>query len=288
MISSEESSNREPLSPTTTSSCVFSIKTGSGGSSCLVEPENYIAGESNVEYLKQFQLNNSIEFNNQLLNLPPTIYYISNFITIEEEKELLRNIYGQSNQKWKQLNNRRLQMWGGQPNDKLMFEEPLPKWLQGSTLGLNKLHTFPNNRFINHVLINEYEINQGIMYHKDGPIYYPMVFILSLESEIILNFKLNNFDEAYQENCNYVKEFSVIAEPRSLLVFTDDIYHYYMHGIEETKGFEIHQDLLIANKDLLENKELATVGNYLERKKRVSLTCRCVRKSAKKKNFIKL
>lgn len=51
-----------------------------------------------------------------------------------------------------------------------MFVKPLPDWL-------NQLH----DRFYkelgifkkppNHVLINEYKVGQGIMAHKDGPVY---------------------------------------------------------------------------------------------------------------------
>ncbi|EFO27748.1 hypothetical protein LOAG_00731 [Loa loa] len=44
---------------------------------------------------------------------PPTIRYIPNFITEEEEKFLLSKVYSVPKPKWQQLLNRRLQNWGG-------------------------------------------------------------------------------------------------------------------------------------------------------------------------------
>ena len=39
----------------------------------------------------------------------------------------------------------------------------------------------------NHVILNKYRPGDGIMPHKDGPAYYPLVCILSLNAGIILN-----------------------------------------------------------------------------------------------------
>lgn len=40
----------------------------------------------------------------------------------------------------------------------------------------------------NHVLINEYHPDQGIMPHCDGPLYDPLVAILSLGSSVVFDF----------------------------------------------------------------------------------------------------
>merc|ERR1712226_427142 len=50
---------------------------------------------------------------------PSTVYYIRNFITEEQEQELVRNINGAPKPKWVQLSNRRLQNWGGIPHAKV-------------------------------------------------------------------------------------------------------------------------------------------------------------------------
>lgn len=48
------------------------------------------------------------------LQAPPTIYYIPEYVTKEEEEALLRNVYSAPKPKWTQLSNRRLQNWGRQ------------------------------------------------------------------------------------------------------------------------------------------------------------------------------
>ena len=48
-----------------------------------------------------------------LLQVPPTVYYIPDFITEAEEVYLLHRIESSPKPKWTQLSNRRLQNWGG-------------------------------------------------------------------------------------------------------------------------------------------------------------------------------
>jgi len=55
------------------------------------------------------------------------LYYVPDFINNQEEEQLLRNIYSAPKPKWTQLNNRRLQNWGGYPTTKGMIEEPIPE-----------------------------------------------------------------------------------------------------------------------------------------------------------------
>ncbi|CAB1352320.1 unnamed protein product [Coregonus sp. 'balchen'] len=43
---------------------------------------------------------------------PPTVYYIPDFITEDEEAHLLQQVYKAPKTKWTQLSNRRLQNWG--------------------------------------------------------------------------------------------------------------------------------------------------------------------------------
>lgn len=217
---SSTSQERSPPSPTHSASSSAMSSTSS-----IVSEEMYSAGNTALDKLNPFRATALSGHHGDSELLPPTLYYIPNFITEEKEQMILKNIYAANSQQWTRLRNRRLQMIGGKPNDKVMFEEGLPKWLTGEFLGLNDLHSFPGNKTINHVLINEYEVGQGIDYHKDGPVYFPMVFIISLESTVMLNFKICERDEDYVDQCPYAKSFSVIAEPRSLLIFTDDIYH---------------------------------------------------------------
>ncbi|EGC33746.1 hypothetical protein DICPUDRAFT_21135, partial [Dictyostelium purpureum] len=104
--------------------------------------------------------------------------YIDDFISVDEEKELLRNIYSDDNKdKWTQLKRRRLQNWGGQPVSSGMIEEPLPSWLTNICDKIYENSIFPVKA--NNVLLNEYNVNEGIFPHTDGPLFYPCICILS-------------------------------------------------------------------------------------------------------------
>ena len=91
---------------------------------------------------------------------PTLVYYIPNFITDEEERHLLKNIYEAPKPKWTQLKNRRLQNWGGVPQPKGMIAEAVPDWLDHYCDKINGLGFFENNK-PNHILINEYASGQG-------------------------------------------------------------------------------------------------------------------------------
>lgn len=67
-----------------------------------------------------------------------SICYYPNFITLEEEKEILGQVYAAPKPKWTHLSNRRLQNWGGVPHSKGMIAEPMPQVrLNFITLKLN-------------------------------------------------------------------------------------------------------------------------------------------------------
>ena len=58
---------------------------------------------------------------------PPTIIYIPNFITSEEELQIIDKVYSSPKPKWTQLSNRRLQNWGGLPHKSGMIPEKIPQ-----------------------------------------------------------------------------------------------------------------------------------------------------------------
>lgn len=58
--------------------------------------------------------------------MPPKAYYIPNFITEEEEKNIISNVYAAPKPKWTCLSNRKLQNWGGIPHPKGMITEEIP------------------------------------------------------------------------------------------------------------------------------------------------------------------
>ena len=208
----------------------------------------------------------SFEFMTVDLNLfrvgnVPNVYYIPNFINPQIELELLNLITtaGNSNKNvWKQLRTRRLQCWGkvippkgtklntnntNSNND----EFKLPPWLESLSDAMVKSSVFENHQRPNHVLINEYQSDEGILHHTDGPAYMDKVAIISLKSTCIMSFIPRNRLESsigvtetsiekYDRDttCSlHQNGFSVVLQPCSLLVFSDQVYSNWMHGIAD-------------------------------------------------------
>jgi alkylated DNA repair protein alkB family protein 6 len=69
----------------------------------------------------------------------------------------------------------------------------------------------------------------GIMPHKDGPIYHPLVAILSVSSALSLSFYTDLADSKKEGG----EAFSLYLQPRSLLLFSEECYTNYFHSIVE-------------------------------------------------------
>ena len=65
---------------------------------------------------------------------------------------------------------------------------PLPPYMPLLSSRLLSDGIFESTFAPNHVLLNQYEPGQGIMAHSDGPLYHPVVAILSLGSASIMRF----------------------------------------------------------------------------------------------------
>lgn len=135
--------------------------------------------------------------------------------------------------------------------------EGLPDWLNNICEKLYKLNVFPS--IPNHVLINEYKRDEGISYHKDGPLYFPRVAIITLNGSSLINFKR----ELKQSH-----EFSLFLKPKSLLIFDERCYNEYYHGIEENLYDTLDEKVINLDND--------HIGTHIERTLRVSLTIRIV------------
>ncbi|XP_031400355.1 alpha-ketoglutarate-dependent dioxygenase alkB homolog 6 isoform X4 [Punica granatum] len=227
----------------------------------------------------------------------PTVMYIPDFITETEETQLLENVYKAPQSKWKSLKNRRLQNW-------------VPSWLTKITQRISEESgLFPSA--INHVLINEYLPGQGIMPHQDGPAYFPVVAILSLGSPVVMDFTPHSSlrscsskptissEDANQDVGMWTDNhhpFSVALMPRGLLIFKDEAYSEYLHGIKDDAVHEINEEVVNEREALLGHGpdsglekaaplEVMSSGDVkcIQRTKtRISLTCRVVLKVHKK------
>uniref|UniRef100_A0A1D1XI67 Putative alpha-ketoglutarate-dependent dioxygenase ABH6 n=2 Tax=Anthurium amnicola TaxID=1678845 RepID=A0A1D1XI67_9ARAE len=245
-----------------------------------------------------------------------TLFYIPNFISTSEESQLLHNINGTPISKWKSLKNRRLQNWGGVVHEKGLLPQDLPPWITKITQRICKqTGLFPSP--INHVLINEYLPYQGIMPHQDGPAYFPVVAILSLGSPVVIDFTPHprlSEDTIHVENmpvksatiggsvvnsCTWSDESSckqvdirhpssLLLMPGSLLIFKDDAYVDYLHGIEDSELQSLAK--IVNTSEAIKVQDQSTHGRSFElggqqqcpsihrTATRVSLTCRLVLK----------
>jgi alkylated DNA repair dioxygenase AlkB len=163
----------------------------------------------------------SVELSTYRVGTIPTAYYIPNWITDEDEHALLGVVSRCPTDKWVQLKTRRLQNHGGIVRAG-MVSEPLPPWLQVVCSRLVDNGLFPAEFPPNHVLINEYLPGQGIMAHKDGPLYLNWAVILSLGSGADFEFLLHPGADPEQ---------TLYLERRSVLIFSDELYTNWLHRV---------------------------------------------------------
>ncbi|QPH01245.1 hypothetical protein C2857_005444 [Epichloe festucae Fl1] len=209
----------------------------------------------------------------QIQGLPSTAYYVSNFISPEEERLILEKIAAAPKPRWKQLTHRRLQTWPSDLAQDRLLDAPLPAWLDDPVISrllslpvaattpdsshASDVATVPNHIFSqsphqrpNHVLVNEYPRGIGIMPHKE--------------------------DGALDPN----PAWRILQEPRSLLITADTLYTDYLHGIADIEeDVDLSADS-IANWSLLRDSQPYTDGRNI-RATRTSLTYRDVLKVSK-------
>lgn len=115
---------------------------------------------------------------------------------------------------------------------------------------------------------NEYVSGQGIMPHKDGPLYHPRVAILSLNSTASLEFW-----KTLPSSTNPSPPIaSVLCEPRSLLIFENEAYTSMYHGILERS----HDRVTQADNVGYLNESIRGQEGPIPRGTRLSLTVRRV------------
>jgi len=156
------------------------------------------------------------------------------------------------------------------------------------TKKVEELNVF-DGREANHVLVNEYKAGQGILPHLDGPLFYPTITTISLASHTLLDFyrPMSNSADSPQEdgaieNAQNETSFesrymmSLLLHPRSLVIFKEDMYNVYLHGIKETSHDTVSHTTINPDKS-----KATAIGQTLERSTRISLTIRHVPKVLK-------
>lgn len=179
----------------------------------------------------------------------PDLLYSPEFISREEEAELLRNI---DREPWLSDLRRRVQHYGykydyrSRSIDDSMRMGPLPAWLLPIRERLVERGLFCTQP--DQVIVNEYEPGQGIRDHVDcEPCFGPTIVSLSLASACVMNF-------THRHTAHRVV---LLLEPRSAIVLRDRARYEWMHGIPARKNDVWH-------------------GKTIRRGRRVSLTFRQV------------
>jgi alkylated DNA repair protein alkB family protein 6 len=134
------------------------------------------------------------------------------------------------------------------------------------TSGVFEAHYRPN-----HILLNEYEPGQGILPHTDGPVYHSKTATLSIgQSNVLLNFapRLATKDIGIVPNSDNVPTATVAPQVLlegngSLVIFANDAYTHYTHGIDVT-------DVEVASANCVNTAP----GTLVQRGYRISLTFR--------------
>ncbi|GJM84594.1 hypothetical protein PR202_ga00278 [Eleusine coracana subsp. coracana] len=205
---------------------------------------------------------------------------------------------------------------GGVVHEKGLLPQALPPWLIKITDRICQwTDLFPSA--INHVLINEYHPDQGIMPHQDGPAYYPVVAILSLASPVVIDFtphqrlrgqehtdpqnlQSNELQTPPKMESNGSHELegtsesdttsSLLLMPGSLLIFKDQAYTDYLHGIQDSELHNLNRvanmsqcpELKYLNSGCNQGIFYEQSGTFRRTATRVWLTCRLVLKVHKK------
>lgn len=176
----------------------------------------------------------------------PSSFYISNAFDEVCEEQLLSAIEWSGNcGDWITLSTRRLQLHGKIPESK----KPMPAWLT-TLLNSNLSNLYPPDFIPNNVLINQYEADQGIMHHTDGPAFKNFVIILSLESDCIMTFKPKLLPSEIGLKPD-TEVMAVYLHRRSVFIFSEDLYSHYMHGICDAEEVEIGQSCPCVNLEVV-------------------------------------
>lgn len=181
--------------------------------------------------------------------LPDGLRYIPNFITPDEEAALLNTI---DQQPWLTDLKRRVQHYGWKYDyvarrvDASMRLGQLPEWLAVYCQRLYNDRLFPKPP--DQVIINEYQLGQGIAPHVDCvPCFEETIASLSLSSHCVMDFAKQTTGEKIPQ----------LLEPRSLITLSGDARYKWKHGIAARKT-DKHD------------------GQVIQRGRRISLTFRNV------------
>nr|CCC95676.1 unnamed protein product [Trypanosoma congolense IL3000] len=218
----------------------------------------------------------------------PDLYYIPNYISEEEEQQMLDIVMNTPKELKTQLKKRTVQEWGCTMcetcNKSFVPDRNMPPWVEACTDMQVYDGIFTPSVFPNSVRVHEYQPQEGIAPHCDGPIYVPRVTVLSLGAPCVMFFysrrephsePMEHYNDTFRFKEGIAAEVplqSVVLEPRSLLVFAGDVFHYYPHGTCDREVVPLTLEVVgrVVNRHLLQDPNITEVRKGL----RVSVTTR--------------
>ena len=157
------------------------------------------------------------------LEIPPVpgLALRSDYISPREEADLVVAIDAQI---WDTSWDRRRQPYGYRYGSATGESVPIPEW--GTALAQRMLCDGITERPFDQMLINEYLPGQGISLHRDYEPFDRTVVSLSLLSSCVMDFR--RVADRHRE--------SLLLEPRSLLILSDEARYEWEHGIARRKS----------------------------------------------------
>ena len=166
-----------------------------------------------------------------------SVAYHANVLDAAAASRLVHAIDASPSALWVELRGRRLQQHGGQPLAQGGVEgaAPLPPHLAGLCARLVDAGIFPAAFPPNHVLVNDYAQDEGILPHSDGPRYHPCVATLSLLDAAVMRFSVLFGREREGERGGQVLG-ELVLRSGSLVVTWGQLYERYAHAIAEGRA----------------------------------------------------
>jgi alkylated DNA repair dioxygenase AlkB len=155
----------------------------------------------------------------------PGLAYLPDYIAAAEEAKLVAAI---DREVWDTTWDRRRQPYGAAYGDADQAPRPIPAW--GQKLADRMHHEGLCERPFDQMLINEYLPGQGIALHRDYSPFDRTVVSLSLLSPCVMDFR----------SADGQRRASLLLQPRSLLVLSDEARYRWQHGIARRKTDRWH------------------------------------------------
>lgn len=161
----------------------------------------------------------------------PGLAYVADYVTADEERELLAAI---DREPWQTDWQRRRQVYGlsyGSARSEGRTLGPLPRWLAPYADRIRRDGHLEDD--VVNVVVNEYEPGQGIGMHHDYPGFGPTVVAVSLGSACLLDLaRVVGEGEARRVEASAVLD----VQPRSLWVLGGEARSRWQHGIAHRKS----------------------------------------------------